>query len=92
MNNTFSLEQLCETFNLDSKLILRQYKLHLMATFMEIKAMNPRITQKETAKELGYSISSLQRHRHDINMLPPYRITPKSHKSLQKASNRKCDL
>ena len=47
MNNTFSLEQLSKTFSLDSYLILRQYKLDLMARFMEIKSMNPKLEQSE---------------------------------------------
>ena len=36
--------------------------------------MNPRLTQKELAKELGCSTSSLHCNRKDINMLSPYRI------------------
>ena len=31
--------------------------------------MNPRLAAKEFGIELGNSISSLQRYRHDINML-----------------------
>ena len=52
MNNTFSLEQISETVNLDSSLIFRQYKLNLMARFMEIKSLNPKIRQDQIAKEL----------------------------------------
>ena len=37
MNNTFSLEQISKTGNLDANLILRQYKLDLMSRFMEKK-------------------------------------------------------
>ena len=87
MNNS-SLQQINQTGNLDSNLSLRQYKNDLMARFMERKAMNLRITQKEIAKELGYSISSLQRYRPDINMLSAYKIPPKSHETRQKISNR----
>ena len=36
MINTFSLERISKTGNLDSNLIVRQYKLNLMARFMEI--------------------------------------------------------
>ena len=61
-----------------------------MARFMEIKAMNPILTQKETANELGYSTSSLQRYKQDISMLSHYRIPPKSHKRKPKeVSNHK---
>ena len=81
MNNTFSLQRISQTGNLDGNLITRQYKLDLMAGFMEIKATNPRSTQKEIAKELGYSTSSLQGYRQDINMLSPHRIPPDSHKT-----------
>ena len=46
--------------------------------------MNQRLTQKEIAKELGYSTSSLPRYRHDINMLSPNRIPPSRHKKKTK--------
>ena len=84
MNNTFSSQQISQTGNLGSNLITRQYKLDLMARFMEIKAMNPRLTQKGIAKELGYSTSSLQRYRHDLNMLSSYRTPPNSYTRQQK--------
>ena len=45
MNNTFSLQQISQTGNLDSNLIFRQYNFDLTAKFMQIKATNPRLTQ-----------------------------------------------
>ena len=63
MNNTFSLEQKSRT----GSLIIRQHKLALMAWFMEIKSINPKTKQKETAKELGYSSSTLQHYRFNKN-------------------------
>ena len=48
----FSLEQTSKTSNLDSNLILRQYKLDLKAWFMEIKSINPKLRQDQIAKEL----------------------------------------
>ena len=38
---------------------------------MEIKSINPKMKQKEIAKELGYSSSSLQRCRQDKKMQNP---------------------
>ena len=61
MNNTFSLEQMSRTGNLDANLILRQHTLDLMARFMEIKSINPKLKEKEIGKELRYSSSTLQR-------------------------------
>ena len=43
MNNTFSLEQLSRTSNLDANLISRQYQLCLMADFMRNKYENPKM-------------------------------------------------
>ena len=37
MNNTFSLQQIQKTSNLDANLVSRQYKLNLMADFMKLK-------------------------------------------------------
>ena len=71
MNNTFSLQQIQKTSGLDANLISRQYKLNLMADFMQIKYQNPKMKQSEIANQLGYSSSTLQRYRNDINMLSP---------------------
>ena len=71
MNNTFSLQQISGTGNLDSILISRQYELNLMADFMRMKYENPKLKQSEIANQLGYSTSTLQRYRNDINMLSP---------------------
>ena len=87
MNNSFSLQQIQKTSNLDANLISRQYKLNLMADFMRVKYENPRMRQSEIANQLGLS-STLQRYRNDINMLSPYRINPNiTNKRTKKASN-----
>ena len=87
MNNIFSLQQLSQTGDLDSNLILRQYNFNLTVRFIQTKALNPRLTQKEIAKELGYSTSSLQRYRHDLSMLSLHRIPPNKHKRKQRITN-----
>ena len=84
MNNSFSLQQIQRTSNLDANLISRQYKLNLMADFMKLKYENPRMRQSEIANQLGMSSSTLQRYRNDINMLSPYRITPNNTKKRPK--------
>ena len=76
MNNTFSLQQIQKTSNLDANLISRQFKLNLMADFMRLKYENPKMRQSEIANQLSLSSSTLQRYRNDINMLSPYRINP----------------
>ena len=43
MNNTFSLQQISQTGNIDKNSSLRQYKLDLMARFMETKSMNSKL-------------------------------------------------
>ena len=84
MNNSFSLQQIQKTSNLDANLISRQYKLNLMADFMKLKYENPRMRQSEIANQLGMSSSTLQRYRNDINMLSPYRISPNNTKKRSK--------
>ena len=94
MNNTFSLEQIPRTGNLDSNLISRQCKLNLMADFMRIKYENHKLKQSEIANQLGYSTSTLQRFRNDINhhTLSPYRIHPNNtNKRTKKAKNTNFD-
>ena len=84
MNNSFSLQQIQKTSNLNANLISRQYKLILMADFMKLKYENPRMRQSEIANQLGMSSSTLQRYRNDINMLSPYRISPNNTKKRPK--------
>ena len=74
MNNSFSLQQISRTGNLDSNLKSGQYKLNLLADFMRVKYENPKMKQSEIANQLGYSTSTLQRYRNDIYLLSPYRI------------------
>ena len=75
--NTPSLNEINETSNMDPKLITRHYKLKLMNDFMNNKFLNPKLKQSEIASQLNMSSSFIQRHRNDINMLSPYKITPK---------------
>ena len=61
--NSFSLQQIQKTSNLDANLISRQYKLNLMCDFMRVKYENQKLKQFEVADRLGYSSSTLQRYR-----------------------------
>ena len=88
MNNSFSLQQIQKTSNLDANLISRQYKLNLLADFMRTKYENPKMKQFEIANQLGLSSSTLQRSRNDIKMLSPHRINPNNnHKRTKKVKN-----
>ena len=78
MNNTFSLQQISRTGNLDSNLISRQINLNLIAGFMRLKYENLKLKQSQIENHLGYSNSTLQRHRCYLNILSPYRIQPNS--------------
>ena len=76
MNNTFFLQQITRTNNLDANLISCQYKLNLMAEFTSFIFENSKRKQSEITNQLGCSTSTLQRYRNHINMLSPYRIHP----------------
>ena len=92
MNNSFSLQQISRTGNLDSNLISRHYKLNLMADFMRVIYENPKMKQSEIANQLGYSTSNLQRYRNDRNTLSPYRIHPNNtNKQQNKGKNTSFD-
>ena len=71
MNESFSLQQIQKTSNLDAILISKQYKLYLMAVFLRAKNQNPKLKQSQIAKQLGYSTSTLQRYKNDLNILSP---------------------
>ena len=53
MINTFSLEEISQTGILDGNLIIRQYKLNIVAKFIEKKSTNPKLKQSEIAEEIG---------------------------------------
>ena len=53
MNSTFSLSDTSKVGNLDANLILKQYKLDLTARSMEIKSLNPELSQDQIASQLG---------------------------------------
>ena len=76
MNNSFSLQQIQKTSNLDASLTYRQYKLNLMADFMRVKYENPKLKQSDIVNHLVLFSSTLQRYRNDKNKLSPYRINP----------------
>ena len=91
MNNSFSLQPIQKTSNLDANLISRQYKLNLMADFMRLKYENPKMKQSEIANQLSLS-STIKRYRNDINMLSPYRIQSNNIiKRKKKARNTNSD-
>ena len=92
MNNSFSLQQIQKTSNLDANLISRQYKLNLMADFMKVKYENPKMRQSQIANQIGLLTSTLQRYRNDINMFSPYRIHPNNtNKRSKKVKNTDFD-
>ena len=92
MNNSFSLQQIQKTSNLDANLISRQYKLNPMADFMRTKFENPKMRQFEIANQLSLPSSTLQRYWNDIHMLSPYRISANNIKKRSKrALNTKFD-
>ena len=88
MNDSFSLEQISGTGNLDSNLISRQNKLNLFAVFMRIKYGKPKLKLSEIANHLSYSSSPVQRYRNDIYKLTAYRTQANNtNKRTKKASN-----
>ena len=92
MSNSFFLQQIRKTSNLDAKLLSRQYKLKLMADFMRVKYETPKLKHFEIANQLGLSSSTLQRYRNVINMLSPYRInTNNTNKRTKKVKSTNSD-
>ena len=87
--NTYLLEHISRNGNLDNNLILRQYKLDLMCRFLETKSNNPKLTQKEIAKQIGFSDSTLSRYRKDINLMSPYEaINPRKNVKNRQSTSK----
>ena len=92
MNNSFSLQQISKPGCLDSNLISRQYKINLMAKFMQNKFENPKLKHSEMADQLCYSSSTLKRYRKDISMVSPYKRQPNiNNEGSNKVSNKNID-
>ena len=62
-----------------------------MTRLIDIKSVEPKLKQNQMAKKLGCSSSTLQRYRHDINLLLPCSIPSNSQKRKQKISNTNLD-
>ena len=62
-----------------------------MAAFMRMKYENPKLKQSEIENRIGYSSSTLQRYRNDVNMLLLYRIHQNNTNKRTKASNTSFD-
>ena len=63
-----------------------------MSQFMQTKFGNTKMKQSDIGNQLGYSSSTLQRYKNDINMLSPYRIQPNnSNKRTKKTSKTNFD-
>ena len=59
-----------QTLNSSSK--LRICRQNMMLNFMEIKSNEPKLTQKEISKQLGFADSTSERYSDDNNMDSPY--------------------
>ena len=92
MNNSFSLQQIQKSSNLDANLVSRQNKLNLMAEFMRLNYENPKLKQSQLVNQIGLSSSTSQRYRNDIFMLSLYRINPNNtNKRTKKSKNTSFD-
>ena len=88
MKNSFPLQQISRTSNVDPNLLSRQCKLDLMSKYMCINFKNPKMKQSEKANQLGCSTSTLQRKRNDTNMLSIYRIHPNNTNKRRKKGKK----
>ena len=73
MNKRFSYDNIIKSRSIEPNDLIRTYKLDRCCDFMEEKFNNPRLTQKEICKQLGFSDSTIKRYRDDIKMDSPYR-------------------
>ena len=73
MNKRFSYDNIIKSQSIEPNDLIRTYKLDRCCDFMEAKFNNPKLTQKEICKQLGFSDSTIKRYRDDIKMDSPYR-------------------
>ena len=88
MNKRFSYDNIIKSQSIEPNDLIRTYKLDRCCDFMEEKYNNPRLTQKQICKQLGFSDSTIKRYRDDIKMDSPYRRnTSKKKKPKQSPSS-----
>ena len=88
MNKRFSYDNIIKSQSIEPNDLIRTYKLDRCCDFMEEKYNNPRLTQKQICKQLGFSDSTIKRYRDDIKMDSPYRRnTNKKKKPKQSPSS-----
>ena len=73
MSKSFSYDKIIKSRSIEPNDLIRTYKLDQRCDFMEEKFNNPRWTQKQVCKQLGFSDSTIKRYRDDIKMDSPYR-------------------
>ena len=69
INFTIDMAAKSQTLNSSSK--LRISRQNMMLNFMEIKSNEPKLTQEEISRQLGFSDGSSVQYRDDINMQSP---------------------
>ena len=73
MNKRFSYDNMLKSRSIEPSDIFRTFKLDRCCDFLEEKFKNPKLTQKQICKQLGFSDSTIKRYRDDIKMDSPYR-------------------
>ena len=66
MSSTFSIDSALKLQNLESDSLLRLAKQNLLLKIGETKFNDPRLTQKQATKQMGFSCGTLKRYRIDI--------------------------
>ena len=73
MDKRFSYDNMIKSKSIEPNDLIRTYKLDRCCDFMALKYNNPKLTQKQICKQLGFSDSTIKRYRDDIKMDSPYR-------------------
>ena len=73
MNKRFSYDNIIKSRSIEPNDLIRTYKLDRCCDFMVENFNNPRLTQKQICKQLGFSDSTIKRYRDDIKMDSLYR-------------------
>ena len=73
MNKRFSCDNIIKSRSIEPNDLIRTCKLDQCCDFMEEKFNNPKLTQKEICKQLGFCDSTIKRYRDDIKTDSPYR-------------------
>ena len=91
MIKRFSYDNMLKSRSIEPSDLIRTYKLDRCCDFKEAKYNNPKLTQKESCNQLGFTDRTIRRYTDDFKMDSPYRINNNKKKKPKQSPDTKTE-